>query len=43
MERRRLEEMDPEALESFRNGWCHGQRGVPEVAHFSRHDVTRLT
>ena len=24
MERRRLEEMDPEALESFRHGWCLG-------------------
>jgi len=24
MERRRLEEMDPEALESFRAGWCLG-------------------
>lgn len=24
MERRRLEEMDPEALESFRNAWCLG-------------------
>lgn len=24
MERRRLEEMDPEALERFRNGWCLG-------------------
>jgi putative transposase len=26
MERRRLEEVDPEALKDFRRGWCHGSQ-----------------